>query len=133
MKLSTTATYGLRICFLLAVSDKTVSLSTLVEQTDLSEKYLEKILGKLRKGGIVGARRGMSGGYYLAEPPAKVTVSEILRVLDSDFFFAECASGDCKDAYCPNRNLLRKIYDAVDEIVANTTLEDMIHEYRCVH
>ena len=44
MKLSTTATYGLRICFLLAVADKMLSLSSLVEQTvfaQFSEYLLE--------------------------------------------------------------------------------------------
>ncbi len=132
MKLSTTATYGLRICFLLALSDKTVSLSTLVEQTDLSEKYLEQILGKLRKGGIVCAKRGAGGGYYLSQPAREITVSGILRALNSDFAFANCAAGNCADSYCPNRNLFRKIYDAVENIVSNTTLEDMIYDYKCV-
>lgn len=133
MKLSTTATYGLRVCFLLALADgKTMSLSTLVRQADLSEKYLEQILGKLRKGGIVRTKRGAGGGYALARPAASIPVGEILRALNSDFAFAECASGKCEDMYCPNRKLIRKIYDAVDNIVGNTTLEDMVHDYTCV-
>ncbi len=131
MKLSTTATYGLRICFLLALSEKTLSLPVLVERTDLSEKYLERILGMLRKGGIVGAKRGAGGGYYLLRPPSSISVSDILNALGGNIVIAECAAGKCDDAYCPNRNLFRKIYGAVDEIVHNTTLEDMIYEYRC--
>ena len=132
MKLSTTATYGLRICFLMALADKTVSLSTLVEQTDLSEKYLEQILGKLRRKEIVGAKRGAGGGYFLSRPAREISVASILSALDCDLLFANCAAGDCKDDYCPNRNLFRRIYEAVDNIVGNTTLEDMIHEYKCV-
>lgn len=132
MKLSTTATYGLRICFLLALSGKMLSLSTLVEQTDLSEKYLEQILGKLRKKGIVCTKRGAGGGYYLAQLPDKIPVGSIFDALDSNFAFAKCATGQCADEYCPNKNLFRKIYGAVDDIVSSTTLEDMVHEYRCV-
>lgn len=131
MKLSTTATYGLRICFLLALSDGTLSLPTLVERTDLSEKYLEQIIGKLRKGGIVGAKRGIGGGYYLQKPPVEISVGNILDAVGSNFEFASCAAGDCHDAYCPNKNLFRRIYGAVDQIVSNTTLEDMVHDYKC--
>lgn len=131
MKLSTTATYGLRSCFLLALSDKTLSLSTLVAQTDLSEKYLEQILGKLRKNGIVYTKRGTAGGYGLAKPSREITVRDILKALKCDFVIAECAVGECSDAYCPNRLLFKRIYSAIDEIVSNTTLEDMLNDYKC--
>ena len=132
MKFSTKATYGLRICFLLAVSDKTLSLADIVGKTDLSEKYLEQILGKLRKNGIVGAKRGASGGYFLLKPPSEISVGSILHALDSKVTLAECTAGNCIDDYCPNRMLFKRIYDAVENIVNTTTLEDMIHDYKCV-
>ena len=127
MKLSTTATYGLRICFLLAVADKMLSLSSLVEQTDLSEKYLEQILGKLRKNGIVSAKRGISGGYYLTKPAKEISVRGVLDALNSGFEFADCAAGDCSDLYCPNKLLFRRIYSAVNEIVTTTTLRKRLN------
>ena len=46
MKLSTRARYGLRICFLMAVSEEKVTLPQIVARTDLSKKYLEQILSK---------------------------------------------------------------------------------------
>ena len=109
MKLSTTATYGLRICFLLSLSEKVIPLSALVAQTDLSEKYLEQILGKLRKNNIVGAKRGASGGYYLLKKPKDITVNDVLKALNCDFGFAQCVTGGCNDSYCPNKNLFKRI------------------------
>lgn len=132
MKFSTAATYGLRICFLLALSQKTTTLKDLVSQTDLSEKYLEQILGKLRRAQIVEAKRGALGGYCLAKHPGEVTAGDILKAVNCDIDIAACAVGECGDTYCPNRNLILKIRNAVSGIVDNTTLEDMIYEYKCV-
>ncbi len=133
MKLSTRARYGLRISFLIGLTtDKPVSLSTLVKQTDLSEKYLEQLLIMLRKGGIVESVRGANGGYYLSRPPEEVSIKQILEALDDTFDITDCAGGTCKDEYCPNKIIFRRIYDGIDGILSTTSLSDMIKDYRCV-
>ena len=133
MKLSTRARYGLRITFLLGVSEnKKVSLSTLVKQTDLSEKYLEQLLGMLRRGGVVGTVRGANGGYFLARKASEITIKEVLLALDDAFEITDCINGKCTDEYCPNKLIFKKIYDGIDGLLTSTTLEDMIKDYRCV-
>lgn len=133
MKLSTRARYGLRITFLIALShDKPVSLSTLVRQTDLSEKYLEQLLGMLRKAGIVESVRGAQGGYYLSDTPDKISIKEILEALNDSFDISDCAGGNCKDAYCPNKIIFKRIYDGIEGLLASTSLSDMINDYKCV-
>lgn len=133
MKLSTRARYGLRLAFLIAVSgDKTVSLSTLVKQTDLSEKYLEQLLIMLRKGNVVESVRGSNGGYHLARSANEITIKEILVSLNDAFDITDCAEGRCKDEYCPNKIIFKRLYDGIDGILSSTTLEDMIKDYRCV-
>ena len=133
MKLSTRAKYGLRIVFLLGVeTEKKVSLTTLVKQTDLSEKYLEQILGMLRRGGIVDSARGASGGYSLSRAPEEITIKQTLSALDDAFEIADCINGKCPDEYCPNKLIFRRLYDRIDGILANTTIADMIKDYRCI-
>ena len=132
MKLSTRARYGLRLCFLIGVAGEKTSLPTLVKQTDLSEKYLEQLLGMLRKGGIVESVRGAGGGYYLSKSADEITIKEILESVDDGIDFSDCISGKCTDEYCPNKIIFRRLYDGIDGILSNTTLADMINDYRCV-
>ncbi|WP_213453950.1 RrF2 family transcriptional regulator [Rhizomonospora bruguierae] len=49
---------------------------------DVPPKFLESILLQLRRGGIVQAQRGPEGGYWLARPPAEITLADIIRVVD---------------------------------------------------
>ena len=62
MRLSTRATYGMRLCFMLALSKTPLSASQLVRQTDVGIKYLEQLLAMLKRGEIVNAYRGKTGG-----------------------------------------------------------------------
>ena len=132
MKLSTRARYGLRLCFLIGVAGEKTSLPTLVKQTDLSEKYLEQLLAMLRKGGVVESVRGAGGGYYLSKSADQTTIKEILVALDDGFEMTDCISGKCQDEYCPNKIIFRRLYDGIDSILSQTTLADMINDYRCV-
>lgn len=133
MKISTRARYGLRLCFLIAISsEESVSLTTLVKQTLLSEKYLEQILSKLKKGEIVGANRGSKGGYYLLKPAQEITINDILTACEDNFEFSDCVVGNCKDEYCPNKKIFTRLYTGINEILDSTTLNDMITDYKCV-
>lgn len=106
MKLSTRARYGLRLCFLVGISnEKSVSLKTLVKQTNLSEKYLEQILSMLKKGAIMNSIRGTNGGYYLTKAAEEIKIGDILEALNDSFEVTDCVTGKCDDEYCPNRRI----------------------------
>lgn len=128
MRLSTRARYGLRICFLMALSEEKLSLPQLAARTDLSKKYLEQILSMLKKGGITDTFRGINGGYCLARPADEITVKDVLQAVDDTFEITDCVSGECNDIYCPNRRIFKKLYDSIDGILSSTTLKDMIDE-----
>ena len=130
MRLSTRATYGMRLCFMLALSKTPLSASQLVKQTDLSMKYLEQLLAMLKRGEIVRAYRGKSGGYILAREPQDITVGDMLVALDDGFVAPECVLGNCTDMYCPNRNVLNKINDGINNVLQSVTLLDIINDHR---
>ena len=132
MKFSTRATYGLRLCFLLACAPERLSLTVLADRTDISKKYSEQILGMLRRGGIIVAERGQSGGYKLSRPAEEITLKQILVALDDAPDIADCAVGRCSDKYCPNKGVFQSIYAAIDELTSEMTLQKMIDQYKCV-
>ncbi|MCH5163360.1 MAG: Rrf2 family transcriptional regulator [Clostridiales bacterium] len=130
MKLSTRATYGLRLCFMLAIAKAPLSASRLVKRTDIGIKYLEQLMSMLRRGNIVTAFRGKTGGYVLSREPQEITLKEILVALDDGFDAPSCISGSCEDMYCPNRNVLNKLNDGINGVLESVTLADMVIDCR---
>ncbi len=130
MRLSTRATYGMRLCFMLAIADAPLSASRLVKQTDVGIKYLEQLLAMLKRGEIVDSYRGKSGGYVLAREPQYITVGDMLNALDDGFDAPQCVWGGCEDIYCPNRNVLTKLSNDINAVLQSVTLSDIVNDYR---
>ena len=59
------------------------SLAGMAAEEDLPRAYLEQLVVNLREAGLVVSTRGAHGGYELARPPEAITMSEVLRALDS--------------------------------------------------
>ena len=121
----------MRLCFMLALSKSPLSASQLVKQTDVGLKYLEQLLAMLKRGNIVNAYRGKTGGYVLARDPKDITVGDMLNALDDGFDAPECVWGGCDDIYCPNRNVLSRLNKDINNALSATTLADMVNDYRC--
>ena len=130
MRLSTRATYGMRLCFMLALSKAPLSASKLVKQTDVGIKYLEQLLAMLKRGEIVDSYRGKSGGYVLAREPQFITVGDMLVALDDGFDAPQCVWGGCEDIYCPNRNVMTKLSNDINNVLESVTLLDIVNDYR---
>ena len=45
-------------------------------------RFLEQILLDLKHAGVVASQRGAEGGYWLARPPAEITLAEIIRAVE---------------------------------------------------
>ena len=91
MKISTKGRYGLRALIDLAINidSENVSIKTISERQNISERYLEQIFSLLRKGGIIVGRKGAQGGYILGKNPSELTISEILKVLEGENIFID--------------------------------------------
>ncbi|MDO8435877.1 MAG: Rrf2 family transcriptional regulator [bacterium] len=132
LKISTKSQYGLRALVYLAISkEKINSLRTISKKEGISFDYLEKILSRLEKTGLVKARKGVLGGYFLAKHPKKIKISEILKVLEGDTFLVKCIGADKKfhcirARKCLAKNLWRKIQDSINSTLNSITLADLI-------
>ncbi|MEV6170225.1 Rrf2 family transcriptional regulator [Streptomyces sp. NPDC051954] len=84
MRISARADYAVRAVLELAVrhDDGPVKAETIATVQDIPHKFLEGILGDLRRAGLVDSRRGGNGGYRLAGDAAEITVADVIRAVD---------------------------------------------------
>ncbi|WP_304508228.1 RrF2 family transcriptional regulator [Anaerotignum sp.] len=133
MKISTKGRYGIRLMLSLAIHYEkgTLSLKTIANEQQISEKYLEQIINPLTKAGLVKSFRGAQGGYILSRHPKEITVGEILQVLEGSLSPVSCVdSPTCPNSdSCVSLSLWKRMKNALDEVVDNTTLESMAEEY----
>lgn len=135
MKISTKGRYALRLMLDLAVNSQgaAISLRDVARRQEISDKYLEQIVIRLSRAGLVRSVRGAGGGYLLTRNAEEYTVGEILRVLEGNLAPVSCADGSsCCDraAQCVTVDVWREIQAAVDRVVDNLTLADLVRRYR---
>ena len=134
MKISTKGRYALRLMLDLAIhsEEKFISLKAISQRQEISDKYLEQIIHILSKAGFVQSARGAQGGYRLSRNPEEYTVGEILRLVENSLVPVSCleCGNICENADdCLTIDLYRRIQHAIDDIVDNTTLADLIKNY----
>ncbi|RNF91585.1 RrF2 family transcriptional regulator [Streptomyces botrytidirepellens] len=84
MRISAKADYAVRAALELAVAADGTSLKAevIAAAQGVPHKFLEGILGDLRRGGLVASQRGGKGGYRLARPADEITIADVIRVVD---------------------------------------------------
>lgn len=141
MKLSTKGRYGLRAVLDLAINGKNeaVALSQVAERQDISISYLEQLIAKLKKAGIVNSIRGAQGGYILAKKPEEISVGDILRALEGDLNPVDCAEimgkgSSCTGAdLCVTKYVWMRISDSINNTVDTMMLSELIKESEKIH
>lgn len=84
MRLSARVDYALRAMAELAAADAPRTVEELSAAQLIPHKYLESILGELRRSGLLRSQRGPDGGYRLARPPAEISIADVIRALDGE-------------------------------------------------
>ena len=139
MKLSTKGKYGLRAFIDLAVWGETepVSLTSIAARQNISQNYLEQLMAKLKKSGLVESVRGVNGGYRLSRPADTISVGEVLRALEGDLLPVECAALEPdKDAHCAGagncvtKYVWKRINDSVNQTVDSIYVGELVRESR---
>ncbi len=136
MKLSTKGRYGLKAMFELALNggDDPVPLKYIAEKQNLSDQYLEQLFSSLRRAGLVKSVRGAQGGYFLSRDPGKITVGDIIRVLEGPVAPSDCVldeEPECKRAgHCVTQVVWERIKESIDSVIDSITLEDMVNDHK---
>lgn len=135
MRLSTRGRYAVRAMIDLAQcsTDNPVSRQDIAQRQDISIHYLEQLLVRLRRAGLVESVRGPGGGYRLVRRPDRIRVSEIILVVEGPIALAPCLD-DAKQPVCPRmprcaaHRLWRSITEQIVEALGAVTLADLCQQ-----
>ncbi len=149
MMFSTKAEYGVRVMVELARrasyasaqggagGDPVVPLAEIAEHDGMPLAYLEHLVARLRKAGLLDSRRGSRGGYMLARPADQITMAEVVEALEGTIAPIECISQGPDGSIvcsresdsshvCPTKILWTKVRLAIVRTLLQTTLADLL-------
>jgi Rrf2 family protein len=130
MRVSAKADYAVRAAAELAAADEgPVKGEKLAEAQDIPLQFLEHILLELKHAGIVRARRGAKGGYWLARPAEEVTIADVVRAVEGPIAHVQSAPPESIE-YRGNAKSLQQVWIAVRAnlraVLEHVTLADLV-------
>ena len=136
MRLSTRGRYAVNAMVELAVNYRgtPVSVRTISRRQGVSASYLEQLLYRLGKSGLVESARGPAGGFSLKRSPEKINILEIIEALGESVAPGYCVDEKRKRKQCSlvdscvSRLLWEKLKESIKKILCHTTLEDLRQE-----
>lgn len=134
MKLSTRGRYGLRLMMDIALhcKESPVTLKDISKRQEISEKYLWHLINPLKNAGLLKSWRGARGGYMLGKPLNKISLEEIVRVVEGSLFIVECTE---KPSVCPRSHfcVAREVWGTISKKIADSlksiTLQDILENH----
>ena len=139
MMFSTKAEYGVRVMVELArrPGDEPVSLAEIAEHDGLPLAYLEHLVARLRKAGLVDSRRGSRGGYLLSRPAREISMAAVVEALEGAIAPIECISQHADGSIvcsressptqpCPTKFLWTRVHASILRTLQETTLGDLL-------
>jgi Rrf2 family transcriptional regulator, cysteine metabolism repressor len=109
-------------------------LKDISKRQDIPLRYLGQIILSLKSAGYVRSKRGHDGGVELSKPPDRITLGEIIRLMDGTTSPITCISltkpSKCDfSKACPFRPIWSEVRETVNGIVDKTTFADMVDKY----
>jgi Rrf2 family protein len=130
VRVSAKADYAVRAAAeLAAAGEGPVKGEKLAEAQDIPLQFLEHILLELKHHGIVRARRGAKGGYWLARPAEEVTVADVVRAVEGPIAHVQSTPPEAIE-YRGNAKHLQEVWIAVRaslrNVIEHVTLADLV-------
>ena len=139
MIFSTKAEYGVRLMVELGRHDgaQPVSLKAIAEAEGLPLSYLEHVVARLKRAGLVLSSRGAHGGYWLARPAEKISMDEVVLALEGTIAPMECFVTESpgrvtcsheadSGSACSTRLLWLRVQGGVVQALQATTLQELV-------
>jgi Rrf2 family transcriptional regulator, cysteine metabolism repressor len=139
MMFSTKAEYGVRVMVELArrTGGEPIPLAEIASNDGLPLAYLEHLVARLRKAGLVDSRRGSRGGYMLSRPAAQISMADVVEALEGSIAPIECISEASDGSIvcsresspghaCPTKLLWTRVRFSIVATLRETTLADLL-------
>ena len=136
MRITTWAEYGLICALNLAkrAGEGPITGREIASSERLPADYVEQILLRLRRAGLVNSTRGARGGYSLAKSPYEISVREVIAASELGTFDLHCVTHPVGEERCAESQscsirpvwmlLQRKIDDVLDSVHLGDLLVD---------
>jgi Rrf2 family protein len=133
VKISKNEEYGIRLVMSLAATGGQQTIRELAASEGLPDTTVAKVIGRLRRTGLVEAARGRNGGYSLTRPAGEITLAEVVSTFDVDVFDSEfCdrmspgAGGCARGADCSLKPVWRGLRTVIGNFLDNISVADVV-------
>lgn len=141
MWISTRARYGVRLMLDLALNEngKPVRVRDVSSRQQLSEKYVEQLLARLKESGYVKSVRGAGGGYILGKPADRISVLDVFEAMEGTLQVVDCVDDPelCpRYPLCVTHGIWKEIRDSAARILGSITIKKLAGMHRkreCLH
>lgn len=130
MQLNITTDYAIRVLLCLGEEGNRVTGGEISDTMAIPERYLLKVLNKLRSSGLVHSFSGSSGGYELSKSLSQITLWDVLVVMEETMAVNPCLQDEenCSrhaTATCPVRKFYCGFQMTIENILRNVSLEEI--------
>lgn len=110
---------------------KPVSLSEISQEEGISIKYLEQLVMPFKKAKIVKSQRGRTGGYFMAKDPKKISLKEIIWLINDNPSLAVCLDKGYKkncdyNHKCISKDVWGKIQKSMEDFLSQIYLAEIL-------
>lgn len=136
LTLSTRGEYGVRAMFEIAreYEKGPISIKEIARRQGVSVAYLEQLLNRLKREGLIRSQRGPGGGYVLVKKPNEISMATILRALEGPVALTMCLNPTSERRRCSlvkrcvTRLLWQSLGKKIEDFLNGITLDDLLNE-----
>ena len=133
--LSNTSKYAIRAMIYLALKtdgQPKIGIKKISADLNIPSPFLAKILQVLAKHKLLASTKGPNGGFGLAKDSKKITLFEIVTIIDGNDIFEKCliSMRACheENTPCPVHESYRPIREAIIKLFKEQVIGDLAHE-----
>jgi Rrf2 family protein len=120
---------GIQAVLFLSAKDMRIYTSEEVsKELKVPKEFVSKVMQILTNSGIVGSKKGKSGGFFLAKKPSEIKLIDIVEAIDGLDVFKSCILGfpGCSvETPCPVHNKWGKLRDEAFKMLSKETLANL--------
>ncbi len=138
--LSNTCKYAIRAVVYIAINEekgKNLGIKQIAEDLNIPAPFLGKILQSIAKSKILTSAKGPHGGFSFLRPPDKVTLADIVHVIDGLDVFKECLVGleICRNSEdgqeeCPFHQKSGPVQEKLLDLFATQTIGELARDIK---
>ena len=133
LQLTRRGDYAIRAMLLLAQEPEVLSGADIARRTKIPERLVRQVMGQLVRAGLVHARLGRRGGYWLAQPSSAIPILTVVEAVEGDARRERCVlSGAGCDAAnrCQVHDIFASAQEALISRLEQASLESAIAQHR---